>query len=67
MEYDYDALRNEKLKDNYNNSPLEYGIKGKGVCVTYAALFDCMCELAGINCYGVDGVGNGQAHVSEHW
>lgn len=53
--YDDEALKNEKLAQEYNEKTLYYALQGKGVCANYAALFDAMCDVAGINAYHISG------------
>ena len=62
MEYDEAALKDDDLTAEYNLNALQHGVEGKGVCATYAALFDAMCELNDINCYRISGIANGGPH-----
>lgn len=57
IRYDEEALENDGLAQEYNEKSLYYALQGKGVCANYAALFDAMCDVAGINAYHVSGYG----------
>ena len=62
MEYDEAALEDDDLSAEYNINALQHGVEGKGVCATYAVLFDALCELNDINCYKISGIANEGPH-----
>ncbi len=62
MEYDHDALKDDTLAEEYNVNALQHALEGKGVCANYAVLFDALCDLQGINCFEINGLGKGEAH-----
>ena len=55
MKYDKKGMNNEDIVIDYNERALYHALQGKGVCATYAALFDAMCDVAGINAFHVSG------------
>lgn len=55
MEYDNKGAKNDELVSEYNERALYHALQGKGVCATYAALFDAMCDVAGIDAFQVNG------------
>lgn len=66
--YDYDALEDAKANNytkmsdsSYEDSFNAYGIlvKGKGVCMSYAASYKLLCSRCGIDCNVVTGYLNG--------
>ena len=48
MEYDKNALKNDELSSMYNSNSLKYGLEGKGVCINYSALLNCLLNKANI-------------------
>ena len=59
LKYDFDLSNSI----DYNLEPLKYAVQGEGVCINYATLFDAMCEVAGINCYQIEGAYKDEGHA----
>ena len=55
MKYDKKGLKDDDLVADYNERALYHALQGKGVCATYAAFFDALCDAAGIDAFHVSG------------
>lgn len=55
MKYDKKNMNNDDLVADYNRRALYHALQGKGVCATYAAFFDALCDAAGIDAFHVSG------------
>lgn len=65
LEYDMKAYKTNDTEKaiEYNKHALEHAIDGKGVCANYAAMFDAMCDISGIDAYTITGTMTGGAHA----
>lgn len=63
IEYDQTVSNQEKnasfYTTIYNAEPINYALNGKGVCINYLALFQSLCNRAGIESYGLKSTNHG--------